>query len=87
MLLEKINNHTMNDITNLRQFRKKKQLEKEEQLAEQNRHLFGRTKAEKQFDLRLKIKNKRLNEVARLDKDQMEQHKINDVMTTSDEHD
>ncbi|MBC2885911.1 DUF4169 family protein [Ochrobactrum sp. CM-21-5] len=39
----------MSDIVNLRQFRKKKARDVKEKQAEQNRILFGRTKAEKDF--------------------------------------
>ena len=39
----------MDDITNLRQFKKKKMRAAKEQQADQNRVLFGRTKLEKEF--------------------------------------
>lgn len=47
----------MAELINLRQFRKKKTREKHEEEAQQNRILFGRTKVEKEFDERLKVKN------------------------------
>lgn len=39
----------MSEIVNLRQFRKQKARDGKEKQAEQNRILFGRTKAEKDF--------------------------------------
>lgn len=47
----------MAELINLRQFRKKKTREKHEEEAQQNRILFGRTKVEKEFEERLKVKN------------------------------
>lgn len=40
----------MNDVVNLRRFRKKKAHAEKEAQAEQNRAKFGRTKAERQRD-------------------------------------
>lgn len=58
----------MAELINLKQFRKKKTREKSEALAEQNRILFGRTKTEKLFDQRVKLKNEQQRELGKLSK-------------------
>jgi len=58
----------MNEIINLRQFKKKKARAAKEQHAEQNRILFGRTKIEKDFAQRDSDKAERFLSLNQLDK-------------------
>ncbi|MBB5702693.1 hypothetical protein FHS76_002577 [Ochrobactrum daejeonense] len=58
----------MNDIVNLRQFRKQKIRESREKQAEQNRILHGRTKVEKDFARREEKKTEGFLDDNRLEK-------------------
>lgn len=58
----------MNDIVNLRQFRKQKTRESREKQAEQNRILHGRTKVEKDFARQEAKKAERFLDNNRLEK-------------------
>jgi hypothetical protein len=57
----------MAEIVNLRQVRKRKAKDAEEQVAAQNRILFGRTKAEKKFETTLSTKAERFLDNSRLE--------------------
>lgn len=57
----------MAEIVNLRQVRKRKAKDAEEQVAAQNRILFGRTKAEKKFETALSTKAERFLDNSRLE--------------------
>ncbi|MDQ0996380.1 hypothetical protein QFZ34_001562 [Phyllobacterium ifriqiyense] len=58
----------MAEIVNLRQVRKRKAKDAEEQVAAQNRILFGRTKTEKKFETALTAKAERFLDDSRLEK-------------------
>ena len=58
----------MAEIVNLRQVRKRKAKDAEDKTAAQNRVLFGRTKAEKQFDQTTTRKANRFLDDNRLEK-------------------
>ncbi|MBV2143908.1 DUF4169 family protein [Falsochrobactrum sp. TDYN1] len=59
----------MSEIVNLQQFKKKKARASKEQQAEQNRVLFGRTKAEKEFACKEMRKTEQFLTSNRLDPD------------------
>jgi len=58
----------MSDIVNLRQFKKKKARDAKEKQADQNRILFGRTKAEKDFAREETRKSERFLDMNRLER-------------------
>ena len=58
----------MAEIVNLRQVRKRKAKDAEDKTSGQNRILFGRTKAEKQFDKATTRKANRFLDNSRLEK-------------------
>lgn len=58
----------MNDIVNLRQFKKQKARAEREKQADQNRILFGRTKAEKELSRAATTKAERFLEQNRREK-------------------
>lgn len=58
----------MNDVVNLRQFKKRKARDAKEKQAEQNRILFGRTKAEKELAEKEAHKSERFLDLNRLER-------------------
>ncbi|MGH6760035.1 MAG: DUF4169 family protein [Phyllobacterium sp.] len=58
----------MNNVVNLRQFRKRKAREEREQSAAENRVLHGRTKADKEFQRRTQEKAAQFLDQSRLER-------------------
>lgn len=68
----------MAELVNLRQYRKKQKRKDESKTAEQNRVVYGRTKVEKSYDQRIKLRLERSAENQKLQPSTSQDGTLND---------